>query len=113
MSASVKPAVRPPSGVRVGPLGIVLGASIMLSVAIGGFAVGRSSSGQQVLDNPGSVSVGAERPVGVTITSPATWPTSRSAASQHRQNHHTKQKIHSFAPGQAVKDCAIHRAASC
>jgi hypothetical protein len=116
MSAMVKAAGHPLGVLRQGPIRLVIGAALVVSIAAGGFAIGRATSDPQAVTvNAGSLSAGAVHPERGTIVYPRTTPAQQSAAAiRDRQRHHPKEAtIRIFTPEQAVKDCQIHRHLSC
>jgi hypothetical protein len=99
-----------------GPSRLAIAAALVVSVAAGGFAVGRATSDRQaVAVNGGSLSVGAVHPERGTIVYHRTWPAQVSgAATRDRQRHHPMEDpVRIFTPEQVIKDCQIHRHLSC
>ncbi len=116
MSAMVKAAGYPPRAVRLSPMRLVIGAALVVSVAAGGFAVGRATSDRQaVAVNGGSLSIGAVHPERGTIVYRRTRPAPESeTAIRDRQRHHPNEApVRIFTPEQAIKDCQIHRHLNC
>jgi hypothetical protein len=116
MSAMVKAAGHPLGVVRQGPMRLVIGAALVVGIAVGGFAVGRATSDREAAAVVGgSFSVGAVHPERGTIVYHRTRPADASeAAIPGRHNHHPKvAPVQIFTPEQAIKDCQIHRHLSC
>ena len=132
MSAIVKKAGQPRGVVRLGSMRFVIGAAFVVSVAAGGFAVGRANSDRQEAAVDGeAVSAGTVYPERGTIVDRRTKPgipgrvagkagpaptlTQQSkAAIRDRQRHHTKRaRVFILTPDQALKDCQIHPLLRC
>jgi hypothetical protein len=116
MSTMVKAAGHPPGFVRQRSMSLVIGAALVVTIAAGGFAVGRATSDRQaVAVNGGSLSIGAVHPERGTIVYHRTHPAQASgAATRDRERHHLGEAPGGIVtPEQAIKDCQIHRRLSC
>jgi hypothetical protein len=112
----VKTARHPVGIVRQGPMRLVIGAAILVSIAASGFAFGRATSDRQAAAiNGGSLSMGAVHPERATILYHRRRPAQESDTAIHgRHNHHPMAaSVRIFTPEQAIKDCQIHRLPRC
>jgi hypothetical protein len=116
MSAMVNAAGHPLGSVRQGPMRLVIGAALVVSIAASGFAVGRATSDRQaVAANGGSLSAGAVHPERGTVVYHRTRPAQASETTMRdRQRHHPNgAPVRIVTLEQAIKDCQIHRHLSC
>jgi hypothetical protein len=98
------------------PSRLAIAAALVVSIAAGGFAVGRATSDRPaVAVNGGSLSIGAVHPERGTIVYRRTGPAEASMVGNlGRHNHHPMAApVRVFTPEQAAKDCQIHRHLSC
>jgi hypothetical protein len=116
MCAMFKVARHPLDVFRQGPMRLVIGAALVVSIGAGGFAVGRATSDrQEVAVNGGSPSIGAAQPTHQTTGSQRTGPNGLSLAVVRDHGRHQPAQILVVAipSEQAIKDCHIHRRSSC
>ncbi len=96
MSATIKTAGQSQGVAGLGPMRYLVGAVLAVSIAAGGFAIGRVSSDQQqaAAVNGGSVSAGAVHPERGTANYRRTLPALTQPSSstiRDRQRHHPAQ----------------------
>jgi hypothetical protein len=116
MSADVKAAVRPPSGMRWDPMRFAIGTALAISLTAGGFAIGRASFDQPgTVVSGGTVAAGADHAEAGAIAAPRISPTQPSdAAIRDQQRHHgSRHRASPADPEQALKDCVLHRHVGC